>query len=377
MDPPRSLFRLDSEGPILEYRELSSYGDRSLRRWADFCSSCFAEKGVPSKTFLDNYHNDPNRDFCKIYIAIERRTNVLGGAVRIIRRSVWCGTKYIDVVGIADVCTEPLCRHQGVGTRLMQFAIRSCKDAGETTFLLHCNEKLHSFYARVGFHMLRSQWSLVSAHLKPEDFSGILTKSRSEMALIDANAEQIAAFAKKFVLMSENSNSDLSMQGTMKKSAEYFRHCVSSSKLLGLPYRGRFRCICDKRYVRDVDEDDTTTVLRSAIGYAIIGKSTHNSNNDMIYDIGILSSHAERFAGYIQYLFADMCCEMGSKTKRIGDLNVMKFEVPSSLGIYLASSGLFESHIAEVDNGWMVHTEDMDIRYNFDCEFSFWPIDHF
>lgn len=368
-----SLFRLDSEGPILEYMEIPSYDEKSLQRWADFCSLCFKEKAdLGGKYFLDNLHNDPNPDFSKIFVAVERKSNVLGAAVRIVRRKLLLGSTYADVVGLADVCTDKRCRREGVGTRLISFVLKNCRDAGEMTFILHCDEKYHSFYARVGFHMLRSQWSLISTHMRETDVEDFCKEYRSKIALVDVTRDQIISSASKFAAMSGNACIELGLQGTMEKNPQYFKDWVAKSHFFDSTTGGIFRCICDKRFVNGGDIIDTEEYLRTCMAYVCLMPSSKHRGQFKICDIGVLVSHGHNFADYLMYLAVDLESQASSD----GFRNI-KLEVPSAAGIFLSSSGLFSSHLFETDNGWMISTGDIEIRDTYDCEFSCWPIDLF
>lgn len=359
----------------MDYKELPSYDDRSVHRWADFCSSCFRDEGdIGHRHFLDNYYNDPNPEFSKIFIGIERNSNVLGGAVRVLRRKIWLGSRHIDVIGLADICTDKRCRREGLGTRLVNFVLNWYRELGESTFLLHADEQHHTFYARNGFHMLRSQWSLVSPYIKQEEVDHFCRGYRSKIMLLDINREDIALSAAKFAAMSESASVELCLLGSIEKNPHYFKDWVAKSHLLDPMEEGVFRCIIDKKFVYDGDVIDNQKYLRGCLAYVCFVPSPKNPTQYKICDVGFTLSHAHLFAEYFMYLMVEFSIELKSKGC---DVHQLKFEVPSALGIYLSSSGMFVSHVTKADNNWMICTDDIEVRDSFDCEYSCWPIDYF
>jgi GNAT superfamily N-acetyltransferase len=382
------LLRMDSEGPILDYLEIpEGYSESSLHAWARFCALCFSEKeNAPREQyFLAQFNNDPFRDSCKIFVAIDRSSQTWRGSIRTVTRHIWRGDRYINITGIADVCTEKRSRGVGVGYHMICAVLQRLKDSGQHTFLLHANEKFHHLYTNCGFHMVRSHWSVISAQINERDVEDFCREYKKKVSILAIGPEAISSSAGMFAKMSESLTTMLYLQGAVEKPTAYINSWVRGSQILYPRQGGKCYCLCDRKFIYDCDTIDERAFLKAAVGYIILGPSQSSEEGyHRVYDLGILPLYADRFAEFLMYFAIELSQgtifgeESKSESKSdCGHIGKTKFEIPSAVGIYLASSGLFQSHMAQVDNGFMILTDDIETRATFDAEFSYWPIDYF
>jgi predicted N-acetyltransferase YhbS len=73
------------------------------------------------------------------------------GFVRIVDRSVWLGGQELPVGGITSVAVRPDFRGQGLGRRIMEFALERSRERGDILSIAFARRAVDGFYWRIGY----------------------------------------------------------------------------------------------------------------------------------------------------------------------------------------------------------------------------------
>jgi GNAT superfamily N-acetyltransferase len=119
--------------------------------------SVFSDQNTSVK-YKDNkfftWEKDPYFKFENILLA--KYKGVPAGLIRIVPRKIFRIDKSISVAGISSVCILPQYRGKGLSVKLMDEALRYCKDLEYDVSLLFARRNVDYFYTRFGFHGISS-----------------------------------------------------------------------------------------------------------------------------------------------------------------------------------------------------------------------------
>jgi predicted GNAT family N-acyltransferase len=180
--------------------------EREIRKWANFCASCFSYKPNPpsAEYFERHYYNDPHRghvSLIRVAVVVKAGSSKSGdfesdneeivASCRIFQRDIADGSSaaggsIIRAGGIGEVCTSSDHRRRGLSKELLQdcLEIMSNKNMNMAVSFLHAAPAFFPVYQSAGYVGTTSRWSKVPI-LHPQLLSSSAVTCTDATAALD------------------------------------------------------------------------------------------------------------------------------------------------------------------------------------------------
>jgi predicted GNAT family N-acyltransferase len=197
-----------------------------VQQWGALCARGFSHRSGAPDRFYAKYCADPTARMDWVRIGVAPGGKFVG-SIRILQRTVVIGGRAASFGGVAEVCTDPEARGQGVANQMMADTV-ALLDGGSgcELSLLHAAAGVAPLYARYGYLPLFTEYGrLPLADMRAAASSNSSNSASSDDGLPAGYSMRRACFPDDAAAMArlyEPSQARLGAQGYVARSAAYW-----------------------------------------------------------------------------------------------------------------------------------------------------------
>lgn len=126
--------------------------------WGELCGRGFSHRGGDPKRFYRKLQADPQSPRAGVRVTVAP-SGELVGSVRVPERDIDVDGAVVRVAGIAEVCSDPAYRGQGIAGVALPDAMAYCESTACAASLLHAAPAVAGLYAKYGYAPLVVRYS--------------------------------------------------------------------------------------------------------------------------------------------------------------------------------------------------------------------------
>jgi GNAT superfamily N-acetyltransferase len=165
--------------------------------WGELCGRGFSHRGGDPKRFYRKLQADPQSPRAGVRVTVAPSGEFVG-SVRVPERDVDVDGAVVRVAGIAEVCSDPAYRGQGIAGVALPDAMAYCEGTACAASLLHAAPAVAGLYAKYGYAPLTVRYSRLRLPATAAAADGSISSS-SGSSVSDAPAPPPLAFATEWL----------------------------------------------------------------------------------------------------------------------------------------------------------------------------------